>query len=325
MRDTTLIWVYLLLGVALVVLCYSLFRIYRQLSDVIDTLGVERERYRAIAIERQREIERRERLEYYNELLIEHLEERNQALDRYAYTTSHDLLQPLRTINGMIEALSEDYPELLEGEVGTYLEMVSSSAARMQTMVSTLLERSRDQTREESIPLDLNGVINDVGRDLAQLIDEYNATLVVEDLPFVQVQPSNVRTIFQNLISNAVKYSAPGRPPVVTVSAEAVPAGASESGIATPLPTGAVLGRWRLCVRDNGRGIAPDKIDQIIAYGERGDSDDQDGHGIGLATVAATIDSMGSRLAIESTVGEGSVFSFEVTGIDATRQEGGGL
>ncbi len=322
-RDTTLIWVYVLLGLAIAVLCYSLFKIYRQLSGVIETLGVERERYREIAVERQREIDRRERTEYYNELLIAHLEERNQALDRYAYTTSHDLLQPLRTINGMIDALSEDFPELLEGEPGTYLEMVSSSATRMQTMVSGLLERSRDQTGEESIPLDLNGVVDEIERDLQQLIAEYGATIGTTVMPFVQAQPTKVRTILQNLVSNAVKYGAPGRAPHVLIGAEPVSAddadrthgAASDSGSAS-------AGRWRVYVKDNGRGIAPDKIDQISNYGERGDSEDKDGHGIGLASVTEAIRSIDGQLRIESTVGEGSTFSFEVRGVDSVRPGG---
>ncbi len=318
-RDTALVWVYILLGLAIAVLCYSLFKIYRQLSNVIGTLAVERERYREIATERQTEIERRERLEQYNDILIHHLEERNQALDRYAYTTSHDLLQPLRTINGMIDALAEDFPELVEGEPGSYLEMVSSSAVRMQTMVSTLLERSRDQSGEKAIPLDLNSLIGDIEKDLSQLVDEQSATISVAPLPFVQVQPTKVHTIFQNLISNAVKYGVSGRAPLVSIGAE--PVGSpldAEEGASTGEKLGTVS-RWRLYVEDNGRGIAPDKLDRISNYGERGDSDDGDGHGIGLASVVETVESIGSRLVIESVVGEGSRFSFEVMGVDGAR------
>ena len=304
-RDTALIWVYIMLGLALLVLCYSLFRIYRQLSTVIDNLTFERGRYRATALARKREIERRQRLEYYNQLLIKHLEERNEALDRYAYIASHDLKQPLRTISGAIDALLEDFPELAQGEVAEYMAMVSGGADRMQTMVSKLLDQSREDQHEEEFPIDLEALVQTLEADLAHLISECGATVVVEPLPFVRVPPVKMHTILQNLLTNAIKYAQTGRPPIVTIGAEA---------IALQVATGGEK-PYRLYVRDNGRGISAENLERIGRFGERGASVDDDGHGIGLASVAAMLKSMDTELAIESTVGEGSTFSFRLLGI----------
>ncbi len=309
-RDAAVRWVYVVLGGVILLLGYSLFTLYGQIRALVNNLAFERERYREADASKQIEINRRARLEAYNELLISNLEARNLALDRFAYITSHDLQQPLRTIKGVIEALREDFPELTANEPGEYFEMVSSSALRMDDMVSKLLRQSREGSSEDFMPLDLERVVLEVRSDLSQLIAEQNASLQAEALPFVLGPPTGLRVMFQNLITNAIKYSVPGRPPQITISGQEL---ADENGTAKGSPSGEAEfdSRWRITVSDNGRGIDPARIQDVLQFGRRGDDhDDIDGHGFGLTACVEVARALGGELELESEVGVGSKFSF---------------
>ena len=305
--EASLRWVYGVLAVAILVLGYSLFKVHGEVGDLVERLAAERERYREADGLKEVEMERRARLERYNEILIANLEERNRALDRYAYVTSHDLQQPLRTISGVIDALQEDFPDLTRGEAGEYLDMVASGASRMHLLVSGLLKKSREGNEEEAIPLDPESMLAEVIRDLAQLIAERGATVTHGGLPFLIAPPTGLRLLLQNLITNAIKYAAPGRRPEVHV--ESHPVAASPSADGEPGPPS-----YRITVRDNGRGIAPDRIREILEYGHRGDSEDVDGHGLGLTACVQVARALGGELEVGSELGVGSRFSFTARG-----------
>ena len=311
--DRSLNWVYVVLTGAIGLLGFGLFRLYGKTSQLVNRLAQERERYREILEQKQVEAERRARLETYNQILITNLEERNRSLERFAYITSHDLQQPLRTITGIIDALQEDFPEMSQGAVGEYFDMVASGASRMNVLITGLLKQTRENHVEEAIPLDLESIVSGVCQDIQQLITEHEAEVRWQQLPFIVGPPTGLRVIIQNLLTNAIKYAHPDRRPEVVISAEVVEAEAAADGSTSTGTTS----RWRLHVSDNGRGIAPEYLQKIFDFGERGESHDQEGFGLGLPTCLSIARLLGGELEVKSTLGVGSTFTFSAPGATA--------
>ena len=221
------------------------------------------------------------------------LEAANTELEAFAYSVSHDLRAPLRAMQGMAGALREDYGKQLDAQALSYMEQITSASQRMDTMIRDLLAYSKiTRTNSDLHPVDLHRAIQDaraiIGADAAQLNAEVQ---IANGFPNVIANPVLLSQVLANLLSNAIKFVKPGATPVVKVFAQ-------ESG-----------GNVRVCVQDNGIGIAAEYSDKIFGMFERLHSAaEYPGTGIGLAIVKKAVQRMNGTLGFESTIGKGSCF-----------------
>ncbi|ELZ14137.1 multi-sensor signal transduction histidine kinase [Haloterrigena salina JCM 13891] len=229
-----------------------------------------------------------ERKEYQRQL-----EKTNERLERFAYAASHDLQEPLRMVSSYLQMIEHRYSDDLDEEGREFLEFAVDGAERMREMIDGLLEYSRVQTQANPFePVELGDVLADVREDLQVKIEEHDATIVAEDLPRIEGDPSQIRQVLQNLLDNAIEYSGEG-PPRIRVTAER---DGAECVVA---------------VRDNGIGIDPDEADRIFDVFERLHSrDEHSGTGIGLALCERVVERHGGEIWVESEPGDGTTFSF---------------
>ncbi|MFC6823883.1 PAS domain S-box protein [Halopelagius fulvigenes] len=220
------------------------------------------------------------------------LEESNERLEQFAYVASHDLQEPLRMVTSYLKLIERRYADELDEDGEEFIGFAVDGAERMREMIDGLLTYSRIETRGNSFrPVDLNDVLGDVREDLQMQIAESDADVESERLPTVEGDASQLRQLFQNLLSNAIEYSG-GEPPNVEITAERD----GES--------------WVVSVRDEGIGIDPDGQDRIFEVFQRLHShEERPGTGIGLALCRRIVERHGGEIWVESEPGEGATFS----------------
>jgi PAS domain S-box-containing protein len=219
----------------------------------------------------------------------------NEELEQFAYIASHDLSEPLRAISGPISLLGRRYRGQLDPEADQFIEFAVDGCRRMQAMIDDLLAFSRAGRINGELQLvDSNLVMKTVIAELGPRIDETGATVRVDPLPTVASQPTQLGQVFQNLISNALKFVPAGVAPEVVVCAERT------------------AGEWRFLVTDNGIGIEPHHRERIFGMFKRlhGRSD-YAGSGIGLALCKRIIEREGGSIGVEEAPsGQGARFWF---------------
>ena len=222
----------------------------------------------------------------------------NSDLEQFAYVASHDLQEPLRTITSFAQLLVGRYRGKLDDKADLYLNMIEGGTARMSRLLQDLLSFSRVTSSAQPLKVvPLSGVLRAVTSDLQDQISRSGATLDIGELPEVLGDATQLRQLFQNLIGNALKFAAPGRPPVVRVSAQ---------------PQGEL---WRVSVSDNGIGIAPEFYERIFTIFQRLHSrEEYEGSGIGLAIARKIAERHGGELWLESVPGEGTTFYLTLPG-----------
>lgn len=234
------------------------------------------------------------------------LESANESLEQFAYVASHDLQEPLRKIRAFGDRLSSKYAEVLEGSGQDYIERMQNAAARMQTLINDLLKYSRvGRINEPAQPVELDDIIRNILNDMESAIQDTQAVINVSSLPVIQGEPSQFRQLFQNLISNAIKFRVAGKRPEVNITAEEVDASSLEEieGLAqSPV-------YYKLKVQDNGIGFDEKYLDRIFNIFQRlhGRSEYK-GTGIGLAICRKIIENHGGYISAESIPGEGATF-----------------
>ncbi|WP_339104911.1 PAS domain S-box protein [Haloterrigena salinisoli] len=220
------------------------------------------------------------------------LEESNERLERFAYAASHDLQEPLRMVTSYLTLLENRYADAFDEDGREFLEFAVDGADRMREMIDGLLEYSRVETRGDPFePMDLDDIVDDVLEDLQFRIEETGAELTVEDLPRVEGDASQLRQVFQNLLSNALTYSGDESPRIHV--------GAERRG-----------DEWVISVADEGIGIDPEDQDRVFTIFDRLHSrSEYDGTGIGLALCERIVERHGGEIWVDSEPGEGSTFS----------------
>lgn len=220
------------------------------------------------------------------------LERANQELETFAHIISHDLQEPIRMVNNYIHLLEESYEGDLDEERETLLHHAKTGATRSQAMIQTLRRYTRlDAASLEKEPVNLDRVVDDVLASLANLIDETDTRIHRDPLPTVKADPPQTSQVFQNLITNAIKYAKPGQPPEVKIQAQPLEAA------------------WQLSVEDNGVGMDPDRVDELFQMFQQGPKAES-GEGVGLAVCKKIVERHGGRIWIQTEQAEGSTVHF---------------
>jgi light-regulated signal transduction histidine kinase (bacteriophytochrome) len=222
------------------------------------------------------------------------LERSNQALEQFAYVVSHDLREPLRMVSGYLQLLQRRYQGALDADADDFIAYAVDGAERMQEMIQALLGLSRVGTRgQDFVPTDVEAVLARTRKMLSRAIEESGAVVTHDPLPTVSADSAQLAQVFQNLISNAIKFRAEDRPLRVHVSAE-------------------LRGdEWAFSVRDNGIGIDPQHFERIFVIFRRlHTTKGYEGAGIGLALCKRIVERHGGRIWVESEPGQGSTFIF---------------
>ncbi len=228
----------------------------------------------------------------------------NRELEQFAYVASHDLQEPLRKVSSFCQLLAEEFRDKIGDEADEYIGFVVDGAARMQQLINDLLTYSRiGRTRETLTDVDCNEVMRRVLADLSAAVAETGATVTAGGLPTVRGQWPTLVQLFENLVSNAIKFHG-SQPPWVEVTARRSD------------------GYWQFCITDNGIGIEPQYSDRIFAVFQRLHSrDEYPGTGIGLAVCKKIVETHGGRIWLDPAPGAGSAFHWtipdETSGTDA--------
>ncbi|WP_077919965.1 ATP-binding protein [Spirosoma sp. 209] len=247
--------------------------------------------------------------EYSRELTLrqqamQELARSNEELQQFAYVASHDLQSPLKTITNYLTLLEAKHGSHLDTDARKLISVSTAAADRMRSLINDLLAFSRVGNTVEFTPVDLNQVVADVIEEHQADIQATHATIRVEGrLPTLTAHQTDIHQLFQNLVSNALKYRRPATDPKVLIRA-------TDRG-----------DRYHFMVSDNGIGIDLQYHDRIFQIFQRlHGRNEYSGTGIGLATVKKVIDIYGGRIWVESTPGTGSTFHFTLPKIIKTLQ-----
>lgn len=276
-------------------------------------ISEQKNKLREIEKELRREIEIRKKAE---ELLEQKVEERtrelvssnkdlelsNHELQQYAFLASHDLQEPLRKIQTfsklVIDRHLADRPEAMD-----YMNRILQSSNRMRNLINDLLQHSR---LSENIPHEkssLQKILEEAIADLELIIEEKKAIIHISGLPEMEMAPGKMRQVFQNIISNSIKFARAEVPPEISIKGELV---ASLDYDSSPDPAGQFI---RIIFTDNGIGFSDEYAERIFTLFQRLNPKTQyEGTGIGLSIVKKVIEQHHGIITARSELGKGSTF-----------------
>ncbi|MGV3742393.1 MAG: sensor histidine kinase [Burkholderiaceae bacterium] len=238
-----------------------------------------------------RDITERKQADARHEQLMQEIAGANEELTNFAYVVSHDLKAPLRAIGSLADWLSTDYADKFDDEGKEHMRLLISRVHRMGALIDGILQYSRvGRVKEAFVEIDLNKLVADVIDLLAPPAHIHVA--VKGPLPVIKSEPTRIQQVFQNLISNAVKYmdKAEGR----------IEIGAERQGA-----------YWIFSVSDNGPGIEQRHFERIFQlFQTLAPRDKIESTGVGLALVKKIVEMYGGQVLVESTMGKGTRFSF---------------
>lgn len=261
---------------------------------------------KSLEIEIKDRILSEEKVNELNKQLLENihqLESINKELDRFAYMASHDLQEPLRKIRIFSERIGMKYSGELDSEGKSYIDKMQSACERMQNLINDILAFSKLNVEKEVMVFsDINSIIEEVLVDMEMEIQEKNAKVEVERIPKLNVHPRLIKPLFQNLISNSLKYSRKEIAPVVKISAKL------DEPLRAPDPN--QVGKFcRINVEDNGVGFEQEYAEQVFTMFKRLHvGSEYEGTGIGLAICKKIVEQHKGFISVKSAVNEGSTF-----------------
>ena len=233
--------------------------------------------------------------EIERENLIKDLRRSNEELRQFAYITSHDLQEPLRTMSSYAGLLKYRYESQLDQDADDFIEFMVSGAARMKSMIQGLLDYSRVGTRGEELKnFNSEEAVNYALSDLTSFIKENNAEITCDKLPVIYADKDQIAQVFQNLIGNAIKFRREDETPKIHISARKDD-------------------EYVFSVSDNSIGMEAEYTDKIFEIFKRLHAiGEYEGAGIGLAIVKRIIDRHGGRVWVKSALDVGSTFYFTI-------------
>lgn len=238
--------------------------------------------------------------EYLREQMLQDsmksLERSNRELQNFAYVASHDLQEPLRVITSYLQLIEMSYSELLDEEGKQYIDSIVKASMRMKNLINDLLILSRlETTNWEAVPVNLNSVMQAVKEILSVSIAESGAEIKYDRLPYILGDEGRMVRLFQNLISNGIKFRKKDVKPRIEIEWTE-----NEN-------------QYQFKVKDNGIGIREEFFERIFVIFQRLHTrEEYDGTGIGLAICKKIVERYNSTIRVESEFGVGSSFIFEL-------------
>ncbi|TLV02188.1 sensor histidine kinase [Dyadobacter luticola] len=228
------------------------------------------------------------------------LEASNYDLQQFASVASHDLQEPLRKILIFSTMLKNKHREELPTESREHLDKIISASLRMRTMISDILNYSRLSTDDDHFDtVSLREVVEEVLDDYEILLKEKNVQVVLGEMPKIEGNRAQIKQVFQNLISNSIKFGKVGLPPIIEIDCKP-----------TPDMPGAMC---VITVDDNGIGFDAAYQERIFSLFERLNAKDKyEGSGIGLAITKKILDKHNGSISAESREGQGARFTIRL-------------
>ena len=250
-----------------------------------------------------------------NELTVK-LDNNNQYLQEFAYGASHDLQEPVNKILMFSSRILKKYSGNIDEKGLDQLQRIEKSAARMKSLIQGLLSYSRINTEKKiKQPVKLSKIVSEVCSDLEVRIEELNADVQVGDLPIIEADPLYMRQLFQNLISNSLKYHKDDVEPFIQILSEKM-----FDDRETDSNDEFILQAHKITIKDNGIGFEDKYKERIFGVFQRlhGRSTYQ-GSGIGLSLCKKIVELHGGHIAASGTTNEGAMFTI-VLPIDNSRR-----
>jgi len=218
----------------------------------------------------------------------------NQELEQFAYIASHDLQEPLRMVSSFLSLLEKKYDDKIDEQGKRYIHFATDGAKRMRQIILDLLSFSRvGRIQSEVVELNLNELIYEINQLNQSLLFETKAEIHVGNLPTLHIPKSPMLQLFQNLISNAIKYRNHETTPIIHINAIELDK------------------EWQFSVQDNGIGIEKEFYDKIFILFQRLHTRDKyEGTGVGLAICKKIVEQFGGKIWLESEQNIGTTFFF---------------
>lgn len=258
------------------------------------------------------------KLQQQLEASVVDLQRSNANLEQFAYVASHDLQEPLRKIQAFGDIIETQYAPIIGEQGADMIRRMQSAAARMQVLIKDVLTYSRVTTKRDAIePVDLSQLVSNVVDDLETAIADQEATVTVDPLPTVTGDPAQLRQLFQNLLSNALKFMKPHPRPggsdtpkrhnaLISLTTRTLPG--RDAGITIP-PGDADRLFHLIEITDNGIGFEPHQAERIFQVFQRLHSrSDYQGTGIGLAIVKKVVENHNGHIQAVGQPGKGATF-----------------
>jgi PAS domain S-box-containing protein len=221
------------------------------------------------------------------------LEQSNKELEQFAYITSHDLREPLRMITSFLQLLERRYKDQLDQDANEFIGFAVDGAKRLDAMTNDLLQYSKiTSEKRDVIPVNFEHVLEQALTNLTFQIKENNAIITHDHLPIIDGDEQLKVQLFQNLISNSIKYRSHETPKIhISVIKE--------------------NNQYLFSFKDNGIGMSPEHLERIFTIFQRLHTHEEyEGTGIGLAIAQKIVHQQGGQIWVESELGKGSTFYF---------------
>jgi light-regulated signal transduction histidine kinase (bacteriophytochrome) len=220
----------------------------------------------------------------------------NQELSQFAYISSHELKQPIRTLYNYVQIYEKEYASVLDDKAKKYLNIIKNSAKRLYSLVNVLSDYSRLGANKTLRLINLKELIDNVISDLNAVIKSEGAEIQVSEMPVIYAYEIEIHQLFLNLIGNALKFHNKNVKPVILVKSEKT------------------MDIWKFSVSDNGIGIAPEHFEKLFNMFQRLHSDETEfeGIGIGLTICKKIIELHKGHIWVESNNNQGATFYFTI-------------
>jgi len=219
----------------------------------------------------------------------------NNEIEQFAYIASHDLQEPLKTLSNFVGLFLKKYEGKLDNDANRYLAVIVGATVRMQALIRDLLDYSKIEKDKNKTAIDCNVLLKDILNDMAVSIAESKVEIYSEQLPVINGYFLGLKSLFQNLISNAIKFRKSDLNPIINITAQMIDE------------------EWLFAIKDNGIGI--DKVyykKLFIVFQRLHNKDEYVGTGIGLARCKKVVELHGGRIWLESELQNGSTFYFTI-------------
>ncbi|WP_010180138.1 YfiR/HmsC family protein [Aquimarina agarilytica] len=228
------------------------------------------------------------------------LETKNSELEQFAYIASHDLQEPLNTITSFISLIKEDHEKHFNEIAKESMGYIVDASSRMKKLINSILDYSRLGRVKNYTIVNTQKLLLEIKADLKTVIDKKNAEITLNNLPKIKGTHTELRLLFQNLISNGIKFCKPGTKPKIFIDCDLI-----TNDMNTKV--------WKFSVKDNGIGIAKKHEKRIFNIFQRLHSkDNYEGTGIGLAHCKKIVESHGGDIWISSEINKGTTFYFTI-------------